>query len=70
MFDKVPNTPLVSSLEFSLWGSFGGMAKSVLKNTYEEVHLLVKLLVISLQAWKFTKNELLHTYFWWILARF
>ena len=70
MFDKVPNMPLVSSLEFSLWGSFGGMAKSVLKNTYEEVHLLVKLLVISLQAWKFTKNELLHTYFSWILGRF
>ena len=70
MFDKVPNTPLVSSLEFSLWGSFGGMAKSVLKNTYEEVHLLVKLLVISLQAWKFTKNELLQTHFSWILGRF
>ena len=31
-----------------------------LKNTCEGVHLLVKLPAISLQACKFTKNELLH----------
>ena len=32
------------------------------KNTCEGVNLIVKLLTISLQACKFTKNELLHTY--------
>ena len=37
--------------------------KTVGENTSEEVHLLVKLPVISLQACKFTKNELLHTNF-------
>ena len=31
------------------------------ESTRERVHLLVKLLAISLQACKFTKNELLHT---------
>ena len=36
------------------------------KNTCEGVHLIVKLPAINLQACKFTKNELLHTY----LARF
>ena len=40
------------------------------KNTCEGVHLIVKLPAISLQACKFTKNELLHTYFSRILARF
>ena len=40
------------------------------KNTYEGVHLLVKLPAISLQACKFTKIELLDTYFSKILARF
>ena len=40
-----------------------------LKNTCEGVRLL-KLLAISLQACNFTKNELLHTYFSRILARF
>ena len=35
----------------------------LLKNTCERVYLLVKLLAISLQACKFTKNETLHTYF-------
>ena len=39
----------------------GGGLKTLLKNTCEGVHLLVKLLAISLQACKFTKNELLHT---------
>ena len=43
--------------------------KMLLKNTSEGVHLIVKLLAISLQACKFTKNEL-HTYFSRILARF
>ena len=42
----------------------------LLKNTYEGVQLIVKLPTISLQASKFTKNELLHTYFSRILARF
>ena len=40
------------------------------KNTCEGVHLIVKLPALSLQASKFTKNELLHTYFSRILARF
>ena len=35
----------------------------LLKKTCERVHLSVKLLAINLQACKFTKNELLHTYF-------
>ena len=35
----------------------------VLKNTCERVHLLVKLLDLSLQDYKFTKNELLHIFF-------
>ena len=33
-------------------------------------YLIVKLLAISLQAYKLTKNVLLHTYFSRILARF
>ena len=44
--------------------------KMLSKNTCDGVHLIVKLLVISLQACTFIKNELLHTYFWRILARF
>ena len=44
--------------------------KMLLKNTCEGVHSIVKLLAVSLQASKFTKNELLHTYFSRILARF
>ena len=50
-------------------GGEGGV-KTLLKNTYEGVHLLVKLSAISLQACKFTKNKLLHAYFSRILARF
>ena len=50
------------------WG--GGGLKMLLKNTSEANHLIVKLLAISLQACKFTKNKLLHTYFSRILARF
>ena len=42
----------------------------LLKNACERVHLLVMLLAVSLQAYKFTKNELLYTYFSRILARF
>ena len=47
-----------------------GELKMLSKNTCEGVHLIVKLPAISLQASKFTKNELLHTYFSRILARF
>ena len=36
--------------------------KMLSQNTCEGVHLIVKLLAISLQACKFTKNGLLHTY--------
>ena len=39
-------------------GACGEGLKTLLKNTCEEVHLLVKLPAISLQACKFTKNEL------------
>ena len=52
-------------------GAWRGGHKTVLKKTCEEVHLLIKLPAISLQACKFTnKNELLRTYFSRILARF
>ena len=37
--------------------------KMLPKNTCERVHLIVELPAISMQACKFTKNELLHTYF-------
>ena len=40
-------------------GGEHGEFKMLLKNTCEGVHLLVKLPAISLQAYKFTKNELL-----------
>ena len=40
------------------------------KNTCAGVHLIVKLLVIILQACKFAKNELLYTHFSRILAGF
>ena len=42
-------------------GEHGGL-KNLLKNTCEGVHLILKLPAISLQACKFTKNELFHTY--------
>ena len=51
------------------WGKYGGL-KMVLKNTCEGVYLLIKLLALSLQACKYTKNELFHTYFSRILGRF
>ena len=47
----------------------GGL-KILAKNNCEGVHMIVKLPTISLQACKFTKTELLHTYFGRILARF
>ena len=37
--------------------------KILSKNTCEGVNLIVKLAAISLQTCKFTKNELLHTFF-------
>ena len=50
------------------WGGGEG-GKILLKNICEGVHMLVKLPAISLQACKFTKNEL-HIYFSRILAEF
>ena len=50
-------------------GVHGGF-KMLSKNTCEGVYLIIKLPAISLQAYKFTKNEFLHTYFSRILARF
>ena len=47
----------------------GGL-KMLSKNTCEGVYLIVKLLVIILQACKFAKNELLHSHFSRILAGF
>ena len=44
--------------------------KMLSKITYEGVYLIVKLPAISLQACKFTENELIHTDFSRILARF
>ena len=51
-------------------GEIGGGGKMMLKNICGGVHMLVELPAISLQACKFTKNELLRTYFSRILARF
>ena len=48
-------------------GAWRGL-KTLTKNTCEGDHLIVKLPAISLQACKFTKYELLHTYFSRILA--
>ena len=50
-------------------GGAWGQLKMLLKNTCEGVQLIVKLPTIGLQASKFTKNELLDTYFSRILAR-
>ena len=52
----------------SIHGGACGRLKTLLKNTSQGVHLLVKLSAISLQVCKFTKNELLHIYFSRILA--
>ena len=48
----------------------GGGLKMLSKNTCEGVHLIINLLALSLQACKFTKNDLLHIYFSRILVRF
>ena len=60
---------LIGGLEVNTWGEDRGL-KTVLKNTCEGVHLLVKLLALGLQACKFTKNYLLRTYSSRILPRF
>ena len=44
-------------------GGRKGELTMLLKNTCEGVHLIVKFPPISLQASKFTKNELFHTDF-------
>ena len=59
-------TPIGEALQ-NLIGDFsqymgGGGLKMLLKNTWEGVHLIVKLPAKSLQSCNFTKNEL-HTYF-------
>ena len=51
-------------------GEYEGGLKMLSKNTCEGVHLIVKLPAIILQACKFTKNELLHTHFSMVFARF
>ena len=55
-------------LSQKMGGAWGQLKMS--KNTCEEVQLIVKWPAISLQASKFTKNELLHTYFSRTLTRF
>ena len=62
-------------LFFKIWWRGGlesihGGLKTLLKNTCERVHLLVKLQPITQQACRFTKIKLIHTYFPRILARF
>ena len=49
-------------------GHIGGGGAKMLSKTTCEVHLIVKMLAISLQTCKFTKNELLRKYFWRILG--
>ena len=67
----VGTLPNMMAIESIHGGSLGGVGlKMLLKNSCEGVHLLVKLLAISLQACKFIKDELLHTYFSSILATF
>ena len=50
---------LMDRAQVKAWGEL----KMLSKNTCEGVHLIVKLPAISLQASKFTENELLQTYF-------
>ena len=62
-------------LNFDGGGRGGGLSRSMgelnmSKNTCDEVLLTGKVQAIILKASKFTKNELLHTYFSRILARF
>ena len=59
---------MVGGLNECMAGAWEGL-KILSKNTCDGVHLIVKLPAISLQACKFTKNELLLIYFWRILAR-
>ena len=54
---------LIARFKSIYWGSMSGRFKVLSKNTCEGVHLIVKLPAISLQACKFTKIELLHSYF-------
>ena len=56
LYITVPKTGFPTGVE-----NMGGCTP--LKNTREGFHLLVKLPAISLQTCKFTKHELLHTYF-------
>ena len=56
-------------LSQSMGGAWGEL-KILSKNTCEGVHLIVKLPPIRMQVSKFSKTELLHTYFSRILARF
>ena len=63
----LPN--LTGGLKSTHGGSMGEL-KMLSKNTCEGINLIVKLPAISLQACKFTKNELLHTHFSRIFARF
>ena len=72
---RVAQHPLKSQGFPQVLQTWGGapqnlMLKMLLKNTSEGVHLIKKLPAISQQASKFTKNELLHTSFSNILARF
>ena len=60
---------LIGDLSQYMGGGNRGGLKMLLKNTCEGVHLIVKLPAKSLQACKFTKNEL-HKYFSRIIARF
>ena len=54
----------------NIGGEGGGGLKMLSKNTCEGVHSIEHLPARNLQACKFTKNELLRTYFSRILARF
>ena len=58
------------SLSQYMRGAWRGGLKMQLENTCEGVYLIIMLQAISLQACKFTKNELLHTHFLRMLARF
>ena len=63
-----PQNLMEGGLSQNIRGAWGEL-KILSKNTCGGVHLIVKLPAISLQACKFTKNELLHTHFSRILTR-
>ena len=67
--EGAPQNLMEGGLSQNMSGA-GGELKTLSKNTCEGVYLIVKLPAKSLKACKFTKNELLHTYFSRILARF